>query len=246
MNGLILRLAGPLQSWGHRSRFNHRDSARYPTRSGLEGLIAACLGQSRGRRPDLLGRLGFTIRIDRAGRVVTDYHTVGGGIRNGQQQPVNPNGKNVANQAETHRTYLSDAAFTVAVQAPDNDLSALREAIDCPIYAPYLGRRSCAPAEPFLLARQTSEPIEDLLQRIPLQQTATHVSSETIDVDFIWEQQPQERISRPVELFDQPSGSGRVMYRNVRWKSTEPLPSSLVTEEPWPEALSDYMEGTQE
>ena len=41
--GLLLRLAGPLQSWGERSHFNERDTARFPTRSGVIGMLAAAL-----------------------------------------------------------------------------------------------------------------------------------------------------------------------------------------------------------
>ena len=45
--GLLLRLAGPLQSWGMLSHFNERDTARFPTRSGVIGLLAAALGIAR-------------------------------------------------------------------------------------------------------------------------------------------------------------------------------------------------------
>jgi CRISPR-associated Cas5-like protein len=41
---LALLLDGPLQSWGHSSRFERRTTALHPTRSGVLGLIAAALG----------------------------------------------------------------------------------------------------------------------------------------------------------------------------------------------------------
>ena len=34
MMSVLLRLEGPLQSWGTRSRFNHRDTEREPSKSG--------------------------------------------------------------------------------------------------------------------------------------------------------------------------------------------------------------------
>ncbi|MEV7027174.1 CRISPR-associated protein Cas5, partial [Kitasatospora sp. NPDC093558] len=34
---LVLRLAGPLQSWGERSAFNRRDTPPQPTKSGVVG-----------------------------------------------------------------------------------------------------------------------------------------------------------------------------------------------------------------
>ena len=41
---LALLLDGPMQSWGHASRFERRTTALHPTRSGVLGLIAAALG----------------------------------------------------------------------------------------------------------------------------------------------------------------------------------------------------------
>jgi len=41
---LALLLDGPMQSWGHASRFERRTTALHPTHSGVLGLIAAALG----------------------------------------------------------------------------------------------------------------------------------------------------------------------------------------------------------
>ena len=41
MSVLLIRLKGPLQSWGSRSRFNLRSTEPYPTKSGVIGMIAA-------------------------------------------------------------------------------------------------------------------------------------------------------------------------------------------------------------
>lgn len=46
-SGLLLRLAGPLQSWGTHSKYLWRDTARFPTRSGVVGMLAAGLGRER-------------------------------------------------------------------------------------------------------------------------------------------------------------------------------------------------------
>ena len=47
MSGLLLRLAGPLQSWGERSAFGVRDTSAFPTRSGVIGMFAAAEGRNR-------------------------------------------------------------------------------------------------------------------------------------------------------------------------------------------------------
>ena len=41
MSVLLIRLKGPMQSWGSRSRFSLRSTEPYPTKSGVIGMIAA-------------------------------------------------------------------------------------------------------------------------------------------------------------------------------------------------------------
>ena len=41
MSVLLLRLSGPMQSWGVQSRFTVRDTGLEPSKSGVVGLIAA-------------------------------------------------------------------------------------------------------------------------------------------------------------------------------------------------------------
>ncbi|GAB2510437.1 type I-E CRISPR-associated protein Cas5/CasD [Nocardia heshunensis] len=86
---LLIRLAGPLQAWGTRSKFRHRDTdPDRPTKSGVIGLLAAADGHNRdginADYPDAfpletLAALRFGVRADRPGVLVRDYHTVGGG-----------------------------------------------------------------------------------------------------------------------------------------------------------------------
>ncbi|MFF7504118.1 type I-E CRISPR-associated protein Cas5/CasD [Streptomyces lavendulae] len=80
---LLIRLAGPLQSWGLVSRFTRRDTHSRPTKSAVIGLCAAALGLDRTadlNAEDLpLAELRFGVRADRPGVPVRDYHTVGAG-----------------------------------------------------------------------------------------------------------------------------------------------------------------------
>lgn len=80
MSGLLLRLAAPMQSWGEHSVFSERDTQNFPTRSGLLGLIAAARGIERGQPLGNLHRLCFTVRVDRPGVRMVDFHTIGGGL----------------------------------------------------------------------------------------------------------------------------------------------------------------------
>jgi len=44
---LLLRLMGPMQSWGTQSRFSHRDTDLEPSKSGVIGLLCAAMGKPR-------------------------------------------------------------------------------------------------------------------------------------------------------------------------------------------------------
>ncbi|MGW0822472.1 type I-E CRISPR-associated protein Cas5/CasD [Streptomyces sp. NPDC002845] len=153
--GLLLRLAGPLQSWGERSHFNERDTAGFPTRSGIIGLLAAALGRHRGENLDDLAHLSITVRADRPGVLLRDLHTVGGGLP-AKATVTTAEGKKRSGDTGTlltHRSYLADAAFTLALTA-DGDTNLLDQtaaALAAPHWPPYLGRRSCPPEGPLFL-----------------------------------------------------------------------------------------------
>lgn len=183
--GLLLHLSGPLQSWGERSRFNQRDTAPAPTRSGLIGLIAAALGRPRHQPLSDLAALRFTTRIDRPGTLLRDFHTVGGGMPR-HLTVITAEGKRRSAETATlisDRYYLQDAAFTVAVTAPDPRLVAdCAQALRAPTWPPYLGRRSCPPNAP-LLIDTVHDPIGHLI-RLPLARPAPPGDHETVPVEF--------------------------------------------------------------
>ncbi|WP_051407282.1 type I-E CRISPR-associated protein Cas5/CasD [Nocardia sp. CNY236] len=179
MTALILRLAGPLQSWGEHSAFTSRDTQPFPTRSGLIGMFAAAQGYERGASLVEFDPLEITVRIDRPGVMIRDFHTIGGG--DPTLTPRTAEGKRRApgkGTIVTHRYYLSDAAFTVAVAGPDNIVHPLAEALTRPRWQPYLGRRSCPPDQPVLLRTGVTEPLEELRRRVPI----NHPPQESIDV----------------------------------------------------------------
>ena len=132
MSTLLLRLAAPLQSWGMTSKFDTRETAREPTKSGVIGLLAAALGRSRTENLDDLKELYFGVRIDQPGTLLRDYHTA-------RQK------KRTASFVTT-RYYLADAVFLVGLEGEENFLQKLASALQNPVFPLYLGRRSCPPA----------------------------------------------------------------------------------------------------
>lgn len=154
---LVLRLAGPLQSWGSMSRFNRRDTDDRPTKSGVIGLLAAADGRERGADLSDLVELRMGVRSDQPGTVLRDYHTVSD-LR-GRALPrasLNKKGQPdlTAPKKFTHvtkRFYLQDAVFVVAVEGPRPRVAHLGDAVRRPAFPLALGRRSCVPTQPMLI-----------------------------------------------------------------------------------------------
>ncbi|MFF5538631.1 type I-E CRISPR-associated protein Cas5/CasD [Streptomyces cinerochromogenes] len=201
MSGLLLRLAGPLQSWGERSAFTPvRDSAPFPTRSALTGILAAAEGLGRDDAGiDAYDSLQFTVRVDRPGVRLVDYHTVGGGFPKAQTAATS-GGSNKGAAVITRRHYLADAVFTIAVTGPPTDTARIAHALQHPHWAPYLGRRSCPPDEPFLLRAHVTDPVGELRHRVPLSREPARPEPETVPVTFLYEQAPADAPDNQVDI----------------------------------------------
>lgn len=158
---LILRLDGPMQAWGTHTYEDFRPSNLFPTRSGLLGLLGACLGVDRHDHAELerlAACVEFAVRVDRgalrpeaeglaprAAVKLPDFHTVLAARKVDGSANKNP--------VVSRREYLFDAAFTVAVgERPGAavNLEIIAEALRRPIFTPVLGRRSCPITRPLL------------------------------------------------------------------------------------------------
>lgn len=258
MNGILLRLAAPLMSFGEHAAFHYRDTVGFPTRSALIGLFAAADGRSRedALAPDpATGAipytdLVFTVRIDRPGTRHTDYHTAGGG-RPHKQGLHTSSGDHRSQKASTfisHRVYLADAVFTVAVCGPDQLLEKITGRLEQPTFAPHLGRRACIPDEPLLLRGPHNDPLAELLHRVPLSLPAPpRREQDTVPVDFIWEKQPAHvpAADSHRELADTPADftpTRRFHHTRRVWRTTEQLPASLYAPRPSIDALTAYIQ----
>lgn len=150
MELLILRLEGMLQSWGEQAKWDERDTAYFPTKSGVVGLLACCLGYERGdaRTEKLSDELFISVRADRAGKLMTDFHTVQGSpaVMNAEGKP-----RGGGRTFITRRAYLQDASFLVVISGSSATLKLCAEALRNPMWTPFLGRRSCTPSMPIFL-----------------------------------------------------------------------------------------------
>ena len=135
MSVLLMKLAGPMQSWGHESRYTQRDTGSEPTKSGVLGLLAAAQGRRRTDPIEDLVELRFGVRADQPGRVLEDFQTAHS-MTTGKALPL------------TSRRYLADAVFVAGVEGEREFLEQLLVALKSPEYALFLGRRAFTPSAP--------------------------------------------------------------------------------------------------
>ncbi|WP_020161335.1 type I-E CRISPR-associated protein Cas5/CasD [Methylobacter marinus] len=152
---LIIKLQGAMQAWGGHTYEDYRPSLIFPTRSAIVGLLGACLGIER-EDINALNALDksfqLTVRANKRKierrksaedkfvlmQKITDFHTV--------QQARKVDGKPRTEAIVSRREYLCDAEFTLALafaQDADYGLEQAKQAIQKPVYTPFLGRRSC-------------------------------------------------------------------------------------------------------
>ena len=101
MKTILLKLAGPMQSYGTSSHFETRATDPHPSKSAIIGMVAAALGYRRSETEKIqtLNRLKFSVRIDSRGELLKDYHTV---------KKYKPSG-------ELDRTYVTNRYYLEAV-----------------------------------------------------------------------------------------------------------------------------------
>lgn len=184
---LILRLEGVWQSWGERSRWDVRDTATEPTKSGIIGLLGCALGYPM-RDPrletELDAGLRFGVRVESPGRVVQDYHTVTdylptaeGSFRHSGVATAKSLDK-IKNDPDatpatiiSPRYYLEDASFLVALEERDGFEGLLEKseaALRHPKWPIFLGRKSCVPTRPVLEAlTQEYDDMQHALENYP-------------------------------------------------------------------------------
>jgi CRISPR system Cascade subunit CasD len=183
---LFLRLEAPLQSWGSRSRWDVRDTASEPTKSGIVGLLGCALGYPMrdSRLEHLDSALRFGVRVEHPGRVLIDYQTItdflpsadgrfkhSGTAMAASIDKLKGNPDALAATIQSPRSYIEDGAFLVALEAADAGNTLLDEcarALEQPRWPLFLGRKACVPTRPVFetLSREYRN-LEDALRQHP-------------------------------------------------------------------------------
>lgn len=152
MPTLLMRLVGPLQSWGTASRFDERDTQLEPSKSGVLGLLCAALGRDRAEPVDDLARLRMGVRVDREGALMRDYQTATGVLVAATAKP------DLNRTVVSPRFYLSDAGFLVGLEGGDSALlERLNAALRAPRWPLALGRKAFVPSKPVWLSSRCAK-----------------------------------------------------------------------------------------
>lgn len=143
MKTILLKFAGPMQSWGTDSHFETRHTDLYPSKSAAIGLIGAALGIRRDDKSICdFDSLKFAVRVDQEGSLLKDYHIA----------RKYKNSGDFDRTYVTERYYLEDAVFVVAIShEDDNFIEKIYEALKRPYFQMFLGRRSIPVLADFIL-----------------------------------------------------------------------------------------------
>lgn len=154
----VMRLYGPMVSWGEIAVGEIRGSSTRPSRSALIGLLSAALGVTRDDQVTLermVAAYRFAVRVDRQGTLIRDFHT--------WQTPKRKRGVTWGTRKEelaaetintgiSRREYCCDAMYVVCiwsvVDTPPFTLEEIKDAVARPRFVLYLGRKSCPPSLP--------------------------------------------------------------------------------------------------
>jgi CRISPR system Cascade subunit CasD len=198
----ILKLQGPLQAWGRHTYEEYRPTHLFPTRSGILGLLGACLGIDRAdtsAQQRLSDSFLFAVRVDTREfkpHVIEDLHTV--------LDAPKVDGSINKYSVPTIREYICDACFTVGMQfnkGASFNQGDIIKALKHPYYTPVLGRRSCPLSRPLFEAVVNAN---DLHQAIRAVEPQAGVIYSEIDGEA----------ANTLVIRDVPSFSGRRQFQN--------------------------------
>ena len=161
MQALAFYIDAPLQSWGSASKFQHRETNRFPTKSAIVGLIAAAMGIDKhsdneaAKLAPIVNLKLTVVRLEKKAKPssrFTDFHTVGGGydkkkLWEKMSIPHKASGAPFG-AVITRRTYLTDARFIALLEGDLEVLTQIETALKDPKWGIWFGRKTCIPASP--------------------------------------------------------------------------------------------------
>ncbi|MFQ5433142.1 MAG: type I-E CRISPR-associated protein Cas5/CasD [Nitrospinota bacterium] len=165
---MLFRLYGAMASWGDIAVGEYRPSFAHPSKSAVLGLLAAAKGVRRedeAVQREMAQCYGFAVRIDAAGNLMRDYHTIQvppeaalknhpGATRRDELNALKRyqlDYPKVSGTILSSRDYYCDALYTVCLWVRDKtarpfSLGDFEQALKTPGFVLYLGRKACPPS----------------------------------------------------------------------------------------------------
>lgn len=180
---ILMKLYGPLQSWGTSSKFNYRETDLAPSKSAIIGIIAASFGYKRDDdRINRFNSLEYGVRIDKQGSLLCDFQIVKEN-KIFKESRLFDHGEGVKSHL-VYRYYLEDAKFLVAIRGEDEEISKIYQALKNPVFQPFMGRKSCPLPADFLIGILDDDVIDTLSFYPPLVKTKKEESKIPCFVDY--------------------------------------------------------------
>ncbi|MBW6512186.1 MAG: type I-E CRISPR-associated protein Cas5/CasD [Desulfuromonadaceae bacterium] len=201
---LLFRLYGPLAAWGDIAVGEYRPSFAHPSKSAIIGLLAAALGIRRDeedRQRALAESCSFAVRVDSMGVLLRDYHTtqvpsVKKGVVHYTRRSELAADK--LNTILSSRDYRCDAAYTVAITVTEGSLHTVQQlaiALGKPVFALYLGRKSCPLALPLQPQVVNAATLREALESIPTAEEFSEIIQKGA-VTVFWEDDKSSGLER--------------------------------------------------
>jgi len=212
---LMMRLYGPMASWGDIAVGEQRLSQGHPSKSAVIGILAAALGIRRDEEEKQIAlskSYSLAVRIDAQGALLRDYHTVqvpppdrGRTYYTRKEETSVP--KYAMNTILSQRDYRVDAHYTVALFSDNAMLYTfehLLNALKAPRYILYLGRKSCPLAFPLMPKIVEVENLKQAFDQVPIDNelySSSIFSTSSIDkhTTYYWEGMSREETGLPTQ-----------------------------------------------
>lgn len=157
MNSFVLHMEGALAGWGtSASTFYYRDTAEYPKKRHVVGLLSAAMGYNRGdpRIKELSDAIDMDIMYDYSdkGDILKDFCSIYNDKTyvynyDGKPEQVKipqANGTKSRNGRIFHKWYRVCPRYNIRISSKDDKLiDELVESVEDPCYPMFLGRKCC-------------------------------------------------------------------------------------------------------
>lgn len=153
---VLIPLPTAMQSWSVQRGRSEYPTTKFPTLSGIVGLVGAAMGIQREDDSAIaeLVTLDFAVRLDAVGQSIIDLQTAAyeREISSDEFGYLKPSLSELStgNSRKMNKQYLADASFIVALSESaktqwsrsDSLVQDISDALKKPVYPLYLGRRS--------------------------------------------------------------------------------------------------------